>query len=303
MKILPWLRAFRLRTLPLAIGAITMGAFAANVNGVFNVTVYLLAILTAILLQILSNLANDYGDFKKGTDNESRVGPARALQSGIISEKAMLGAVVLFAVLSLASGISLIWVALKDIISWNTLWMLAIGLCAIAAAIKYTVGKNAYGYTGWGDVFVFIFFGVVAVCGTYYLMAATLDWKVLLPAAAFGCLSVGVLNINNIRDIKNDKASNKITLAVKLGRQRAKTYHLVIIVAAIISLFAYEWIAINAIWFFLMLGALLFLIVLSTARVMQNNEGEEPKLNRELKALSLSSAFLSIGLFLLSFFI
>lgn len=296
-----WLQAARLRTLPLAIGAITMGAFAANMDGAFKWDIYLLCILTAILLQVLSNYANDYGDFKKGTDNEQRIGPKRALQSGIITEKAMLRAVIVFSVLSLASGVLLIWLSLKDFSDWRMLLMLFFGVAAVAAAIKYTVGKNAYGYSGWGDVFVFIFFGLVAVLGTYFLMAHTLTWWTVLPAVCFGCLSAGVLNINNIRDIENDKASNKITLAVKLGRDKAKLYQLVLMLAAQGTLYVYLW---KASFPLFLLSIILYIpIDISLIRVQKNQPGEEPLLNRELKSLSLGSALLAIGIFVASFFL
>ncbi len=302
MDIKPWLQAFRLRTLPLAIGAITMGAFAANIAGVFRADVYVLCLLTAILLQILSNLANDYGDFKKGTDNDKRVGPKRALQSGIISEKAMFNAVILFSAACLVCGLLLLWVSFGTFGNWQTWAMFVVGLAAIAAAIKYTVGKSAYGYSGLGDVFVFIFFGLVSVGGTYFLMAKTIEIQLLLPAICFGCLSVGVLNINNLRDITNDKASNKITLAVKLGRVRTQYYHLLLLLVSINAMFAFFRHNESVVMY--IANLVLFIpILLSGYRVMKNKPGEEPLLNKELKALSLGSALLAVGLFVASFFI
>ncbi|MGV3598370.1 MAG: 1,4-dihydroxy-2-naphthoate octaprenyltransferase [Bacteroidota bacterium] len=302
MDIKPWLQAFRLRTLPLAIGAITMGAFAANVAGVFRADVYVLSLLTAILLQILSNLANDYGDYKKGTDNDKRVGPKRALQSGIISEKAMLNAVILFSIACLVCGLLLLWVSFGTFGNWQTWVMFGVGLAAIAAAIKYTVGKSAYGYSGLGDVFVFVFFGLVSVGGTYFLMAKTVDAQLLLPATCFGCLAVGVLNINNLRDITNDKASNKITLAVRLGRVRTQYYHLLLLLVSINAMFAFFRNNDSVVMYITNL-VLYIPIILSGFRVMKNKPGEEPLLNKELKALSLGSALLAVGLFTASFFI
>lgn len=298
-----WMQAFRLRTLPLALGAITMGAFAANLHNTLKWDVYILCLLTATFLQILSNLANDYGDFKKGTDNDNRKGPARALQSGIITEKAMLRAVILFSVLSLVSGIVLLAISLKDFTDWRTLAMLALGFAAIAAAIKYTVGKSAYGYSGLGDVFVFIFFGLVSVGGTYFLMAGEVSWVLLLPATAFGCLSVGVLNINNIRDIENDKESNKITLAVRLGRRKAKMYQVVLLVVAFETVMFFVSKNTEPVWYYIFALLLWIPIILSHIRVAKNKEGEELALNNELKMLSLGSALLSVALFVGSFFI
>lgn len=296
-----WLQAFRLRTLPLAIGAITMGAFAANIDGIFKWDTYLLAILTATFLQILSNLANDYGDFKKGTDNENRVGPARALQSGTISEKAILRSVILFSVLSLASGVILLKIGLEDFGDYKTLTMLGIGLAAIAAAIKYTVGKRAYGYSGLGDVFVFIFFGLVSVGGTYFLMSAQLHLMLLLLATSFGCLAVGVLNINNLRDIENDKASHKITLAVRLGRKRTVNYQLMLTLTGFWSLSIYINTNTEPIWFYFSFVILWLPILFSYVRIAKNKEGEEQKLNKELKVYSLGAAAISLGIFGLSF--
>lgn len=296
-----WLQAFRLRTLPLAFAAITMGAFVANIENSLKWDVYGLALLTATLLQILSNLANDYGDFKKGTDNENRVGPTRALQSGAITEKAMLKAVVLFSILSLLSGLYLLYIGLHDFSDFRTLTMLSIGLATIAAAIKYTVGKNAYGYSGLGDIFVFIFFGLVSVLGSYFLMTGTLNYTALMPAMSVGFLAVGVLNINNIRDIENDKASNKITLAVKLGRNKAKTYQMVITLVAFLTLSNYISANIEPIWVYLVAMVMWLPILSSYFRIVKNNEGEEQELNKELKAYSLGTALLVFGLFGLSF--
>lgn len=298
-----WLQAFRLRTLPLALGAITMGAFAAKISGIFQWNIYILCLVTAIFLQILSNLANDYGDFKKGTDNDQRKGPARALQSGIITEKGMLRAVILFSVLSLVSGIWLLWLGLNDFTNWRTLAMLGVGLAAIGAAIKYTVGKSAYGYSGLGDIFVFIFFGLVAVGGTYFLITGQLDWQILLPAICMGCLSVGVLNINNIRDIENDKASNKITVAVRLGRHKAKRYQLILFLVGFNSIAFFVNSSIDSLWVFIVMAILWLPLFFSFKRVQENKEGEELALNKELKFTSLGSALLAVGLFIISFFV
>lgn len=296
-----WLQAFRLKTLPLAFASITMGAFVANIDNSLKWSVYLLALLTATLLQILSNLANDYGDYKKGTDNENRVGPTRALQSGIISEKSMLNAVILFSILSLASGVVLIYIGLKDFKDFTTLIMLALGIASVAAAIKYTVGKGAYGYNGLGDIFVFIFFGSVAVIGTYFLMTKEIDSAIISIAISIGCLAVGVLNINNLRDIENDKASNKITLAVKLGRQKAKTYQTILTIVAFLSYSNYVYSYTNPLWFFIV-GSLLWLpILFSHSRISKNKKGEEQLLNNELKSYSLGAALISFGTFGLSF--
>lgn len=238
-KFKSWVSALRLRTLPLALSTVMMGGFLASTNSSFNIYVVIMAVITTLLLQILSNLANDYGDAVKGTDNKNRVGPERAVQSGIISRKEMKTGIITLSGLSLISGLLLIWVSLKNDF-FVAFVFLVIGLAAIAAAIKYTIGKNAYGYSGFGDIFVFIFFGLTAVCGTYFL--ATLNFKIdiLLPAVTMGFLSIGVLNLNNMRDMENDKSSGKYTIALKLGYKAAKIYQSLLITSALTLLIIYS---------------------------------------------------------------
>jgi len=222
----------RLRTLPLSFSVILMGsgiAYFITASGVmqykFSWTIFILILLTTLLLQILSNLANDYGDALKGADNEGRIGPERAIQSGVISHKAMFKAIVLNAFLALISGIALLLVAFKGELNWLFIVFILIGIASIGAAIKYTVGKGAYGYSGLGDAFVFIFFGLVGVIGSMYLQIHELNWTYLIPATTMGCFSVAVLNLNNMRDRENDQAVGKNTLAVKLGFKKSKIYH------------------------------------------------------------------------------
>lgn len=231
------MKAMRLRTLPLALSAIfTAWALAtsqAEVNGV------LVALLfsTTIFLQILSNFANDYGDFQNGADNAARVGPPRAVQSGEISPNAMKTAVILMSVLSFLSGISLLWVAFGDKGQFVTAALfLVLGLFAIAAAIKYTAGKNPYGYKGLGDLFVFFFFGVVAVGGSIFLLKGNLAFIDFLGMWVIGALSTAVLNLNNLRDIENDKNAGKVTLVVKMGFEKGKIYHYFLVGSAIVFL-------------------------------------------------------------------
>ncbi len=234
----PWLIAFRLRTLPLAFAAIFLGTALAIFNGYFNVWVFLLALLTAFALQILSNLANDYGDSQKGTDNAQRIGPARAMQSGILTARQMMDGIIAFGAIALLSGSTLLFVVSGLNLPIMLIFLL-IGFASIYASIKYTVGDDAYGYSGFGDIFVFIFFGIVAVGGTAFLHQHQTIASSLLPAAAFGLLSVGVLNVNNMRDLLNDKASNKITIPVRLGIRNARIYHSILIVVALLFLIIY----------------------------------------------------------------
>lgn len=232
-----WIQAFRLRTLPLAVSCIIVGSSLAAFDGIHRPAITALALLTAVLLQVLSNLANDLGDHEHGTDNADRVGPARAVQSGAISAASMKRAVVISAALALVSGSALIVTALG--FSFHTLLFLLLGLLAIGAAVRYTYGSNPYGYAGLGDVSVFLFFGPVGVLGSYFLHASTLNPAAWLPAAAFGLLSAGVLNVNNMRDIRNDKASGKITLAVRLGSERAKSYHSLLVIGGLLCLLVF----------------------------------------------------------------
>jgi 1,4-dihydroxy-2-naphthoate octaprenyltransferase len=221
----PWISAFRPRTLPLALASILTGGFLAKSAGQFNWPVVALAALTTILLQILSNLANDYGDSQNGADSVHRQGPVRAVQSGAITPAEMKRAMWGFGVAALASGVALLLVALGFQAAWVLLTFFVLGLSAIWAAVNYTAGSNPYGYAGLGDVSVFLFFGIVGVCGTYFLQTRTLPLAVLLPAAALGCFATAVLNVNNIRDIVSDKLAGKITVPVRLGPQHARRYH------------------------------------------------------------------------------
>ncbi|MFN3917786.1 MAG: 1,4-dihydroxy-2-naphthoate polyprenyltransferase [Flavobacteriales bacterium] len=227
-----WINAFRLRTLPLAFSSIITGVACA---AWLKWDIILLALLTTALLQILSNLANDLGDTLKGSDNEHRIGPVRAVQSGAISVKQMKTAVATTALLSFISGVGLLWVAFGGITREFLIFM-AFGFAAIFAAITYTLGKKAYGYYGLGDVFVFLFFGLLGVTGTFYLIHHSFPSFVFEPAVAIGLLSAGVLNLNNMRDIENDKNSGKNTLAVKLGAKNAKVYHSFLLIGAFLSL-------------------------------------------------------------------
>lgn len=215
----------RPRTLPLALASIILGAFLAAANDSLNWPVVILCGLTAVLLQILSNLANDYGDSVHGADHVERAGPKRAVQSGQISRAAMKRAVILFALLSIGSGLALIWLALGTAVLPLFLGFGLLGAAAIWAAINYTAGSNPYGYAGLGDLFVLIFFGWVGVMGTTFLQTRQFDWLLMLPATSCGLLAVAVLNVNNIRDIESDKLAGKISIPVRLGPARARVYH------------------------------------------------------------------------------
>jgi 1,4-dihydroxy-2-naphthoate polyprenyltransferase len=229
-----WLSAFRLRTLPLALSCIAMGGSLAASADAFRWDIFLLCILTTIFLQILSNLANDYGDSIHGADSLDRKGPSRAVQSGAISAYQMKLAVIVFVILCLASGITLLVVSF----GWNwkaMLFFFGLGLLSILAAIAYTVGKRPYGYAGLGDFSVLIFFGLVGVMGSYYLFTKELSWYQMLPALSCGFFSIGVLNINNIRDIESDRKAGKFSIPVRVGRSNAILYHAFLVFAGLIS--------------------------------------------------------------------
>lgn len=233
-RIKHWLQAFRLRTLPLALSSIFMGNFLAEWQGSFDWSILGLAVSTTVFLQILSNLANDYGDSIHGADSAEREGPSRAVQTGAISKGQMKTAMILFAVLSLISGVSLLAIAFGD--QWLLIFgFLALGVLAIYAAITYTAGNNPYGYRGLGDISVLIFFGLIGVFGSYYLQTKHFSWSILLPALSCGLLATGVLNVNNIRDIESDEMAGKISIPVRIGRDKAVAYHFCLLGLAMLS--------------------------------------------------------------------
>ena len=231
-----WIKAARLRTLPLSISGIIMGSFIARwkllQNGeTWDITIFALALLVTLLYQVLSNYANDYGDGVKGTD-QNRIGEAeqRAVASGKISASQMRNAVILFALLSLVATFYLLYKAFFPNFINEFYTFIGLGVACILAAIGYKKKKKPYGYLGLGDIMVFIFFGLVSVCGSYFLFTKSFDWDILLPASAIGLLSAAVLNLNNMRDIENDEKSGKKTLALRLGFKNAMIYEMIILV-------------------------------------------------------------------------
>ncbi|MDV7696092.1 1,4-dihydroxy-2-naphthoate octaprenyltransferase [Chryseobacterium soli] len=230
-----WIKAARLRTLPLSLSGIIMGAFIAKwrlwgEGGTWDWKIFALALLVTLLYQILSNYANDYGDGIKGTDaKRSTSAEARAVASGKITAKQMKNAVILFSVLSFAATIALLYVAFIPQYMTEFYIFIGLGVASILAAIGYTVGKKPYGYMGLGDLFVFIFFGLVSVCGSYFLFTKTFSWDILLPGTAVGMMSMAVLNLNNMRDIESDKLSGKNSLALRIGFKNAMIYEMVLL--------------------------------------------------------------------------
>ena len=285
-----WMKALRLRTLPLSLSGIILGSFIAFKNEHWNGIIFTLAMLTTILFQILSNLANDLGDTLKGADNEERIGPMRAVQSGVISPSEMKKAVILTSFLSLCTALPLVYLGTKNMSS-DVLWFYVIltGLCIIAA-ITYTVGKKAYGYNGFGDVFVFIFFGLVSVLGVYTLYAKSFDWLNLLPATAIGLFSTAVLNLNNMRDQINDQKVGKRTLVVKIGPRNAKLYHSYLIIGGIVSLAAFFYLTQNYLGFIGLVPSIILIKHLQKVMLTTNPAEFDP----ELKKVALSSFAIAV---------
>ncbi len=238
MRVKAWISAFRPRTLPLALSCICMAAFLAESAGAFRWDIFFLCALTTVLLQILSNLANDYGDSIHGADHTGRIGPSRAVQSGEISTDAMKRALSVFVVLCLASGIWLLKISLGGNIE-AILFFFGLGVLSILAAIAYTVGKRPYGYVGMGDFSVLVFFGLVGVLGSLYLFTQSIRWDHILPAMSCGFFSMGVLNINNIRDMESDRMAGKFSLPVRMGAEKAIIYHWLLIVVGLSSAIAF----------------------------------------------------------------
>lgn len=228
-----WFTTARPRTLPLALASIIIGSALAYWAGKFDLITTLLAFITTILLQVLSNFANDYGDHVKGSDTAERIGPLRAIQHGAITGEQLKQAVILLSIFSFLSGALLTVYAYESI--QDLIVFLALGAISIVAAITYTVGKKAYGYLGLGDLFVLIFFGFVAVIGVFYLQAHEIKPQIFLPALGCGLLSVAVLNINNLRDIEQDRKAGKNTLIVRIGSANGRKYHVALLVVAMLS--------------------------------------------------------------------
>ena len=284
-----WVKAMRLRTLPLSLATILTGNFIAISIHQWSVLVMMLSIFTTIFLQILSNLANDLGDHLKGTDNQNRVGPARSTQSGEISIKEMKNGIGIFIFLSLFTGILLLYFSKIDYNGF--LFLLGLGILAILAAIFYTIGKRPYGYRAMGDLFVFLFFGMVGVGGSFYLHTGHLFNELFFPAATIGFFSVAVLNMNNMRDHVNDKANNKNTLVVVLGFEKAKWYHTFLILGGIISVSFFIYKNYHSPQNLIFLVILPFYI-LNLIRVWKVTDPKD--LDPELKKLALSTFLFSI---------
>lgn len=290
-KVVSWISAARLKTLPLALSSPLMGSFLAASDGHFLWSVFILSTLTTLLLQVLSNFANDYGDFASGADNSNRVGPKRMLQSGEISPSQMKVGLIINITLALISGISLIYFGTRGRDLLIPLIFLGVGIAAIIAAIKYTIGKNPYGYMGFGDLFVFIFFGIVGVVGTSFLHTGYFNLWHFIPASTVGLLSTGVLNLNNLRDYETDKLANKRTMVVWLGLSKAKVYHLFLIALSMVFLFLFVVLNYHS--------ALQFLFIITLPLFVRNviavfRQTDPASLYPELKRLAMATFILTL---------
>ena len=238
-KLKVWIGAARLRTLPLSISGIIVGTALASFHGYYNITIFVLALLTTIGFQITSNFANDYGDGKKGTDNDQRVGPKRAYQSGLLSPTELKRGIIISVVINSLLVIAVLYFSFGSRDLWYILVFALLGVASIWAAIKYTMGESAYGYRGLGDIFVFVFFGLLGVMGSMFLFTKFLTISALLPATAIGLLSTGVLNLNNLRDYESDRNAKKNTLIVQMGFNNGKKYHFALLITSFLCMLTY----------------------------------------------------------------
>ncbi len=286
-----WLNAARPRTLPLALACIITGTGLAAAEGAFDWLVALLCVVTAVLLQILSNLANDYGDSLHGADHVARQGPKRAVQAGLVTPAAMRRAMAITALLTVASGLLLLWFAFGRAAFSSILLFVVLGGAAIGAAITYTAGKLPYGYAGLGDLAVLLFFGWLGVLGSFYVQAARFAPALLLPATACGLLAVAVLNVNNVRDLESDRLAGKRSIPVRLGLRRARVYHWLLLIMAVLCATTYVLLNFTSLWQFLYLLAVPLLVRngLAVARTDQLHT-----LNPWLRQMSLTALVFAI---------
>jgi 1,4-dihydroxy-2-naphthoate octaprenyltransferase len=301
MDVKSYIKAARLRTLPLSISGIILGSYLGNefVNSLLEHTIrtsiwessiFWLAIFTTVGFQVLSNYANDYGDGIKGSD-KNRTGEARMVSSGAITPRQMKTAMISTTTITLLIALLLIYVAFGSENFGYSILFFGLGIASIAAAIKYTVGNSAYGYSGFGDIFVFLFFGLLSVVGSYFLYTKMINFEIFLPAFSIGLLSTAVLNLNNLRDREQDKTNKKNTLVVKLGVVRAKKYHYFLIIGALIAALIYTFLNFSSIYEFVFLVAFIPLVK-NMITVSRNNTPAE--LDGELKKVALSTFLFAI---------
>jgi 1,4-dihydroxy-2-naphthoate octaprenyltransferase len=221
-----WLMAARLRTLPASVAPVLVGTSLAANEGTFRAGAFVAALLGAMLIQVGTNLSNDYSDARRGADTEDRLGPVRVTAGGLLPPQRVLIATYVTFALAIACGLYLVSVA-----GWE---LLAVGAASILAGVLYTGGPRPYGYEGLGEVFVFLFFGIVAVTGSYFVQREALPWEAFVLAVPVGLLAAAILVVNNVRDLETDRRAGKRTLAVRLGRERARWLYVVMLAAAFV---------------------------------------------------------------------
>ena len=287
-----WIAAFRPRTLFLAAAGVILGSGLALHVGRFDLTSALLTLSTALLLQLLSNLANDLGDFVKGTDRTGgRVGPVRSVQSGKITPHQMKAGIGITTLITMVSGLILLLRLFHTIGLIVVVVFIIVGFFSLLSALFYTLGQRPYGYKGWGDFFAFLFFGPIAVVGTYYLQAQSIDFRSILPSIGMGLLSAMILNVNNMRDIVNDAQSGKRTIAVRLGLNQAKMYHAMMTMGVYVCFLIYSFIYAYTPWYrFTYVIVFVFQFILLTQ--IFKKEGRE--LDPYLRKTALSAFLLGV---------
>lgn len=295
-KLKAWLSAARLRTLPLSVSGVLMGASIAKGYGYSDHIILILALLTTVGFQITSNFANDYGDGIKGTDNHDRIGPLRALQSGSLNKRELKKGIRLSVLLSFVLALALVLYSFRSNSIWYILLFIFLGIVSIWASISYTVGDRAYGYKGLGDLFVFCFFGLLGVLGSMFLFTKFLTASALLPAIGIGLLSTAVLNLNNLRDLESDRKAGKNTIVVALGIRKGKKYHYLLILAAFGAMLAFSLLSYRGLLSLAYLLAFVPLLVhLRTVYYIREPRFFDP----ELKKVALSTFMLALLCYLL----
>lgn len=291
LKLKSWINAMRLRTLPLSVSGIILGSGMATMLDKFNPIIFFFALLTTIGFQVLSNFSNDLGDSQKGSDNNNRIGPLRTVQAGLISQKEMKIGIILCAIFSLTSAGILIYVSAANLSLELIYFYTGLALLCVLAAITYTIGKIAYGYHGLGDLMVFLFFGLVSVLGVFSIYGLEFEWLVVLPAVSIGLWSTAVLNLNNLRDVENDKLTNKNTRIVAMGFEKGKYYHGFLVIVGLsfwfVSVLIFSIYTLNYLLFLSIIPAISFIFHLQ--RVFQTTKPKE--LDPELKKVALITFF------------
>lgn len=245
-----YISAMRLRTLPLSLAGVSLGLLLAAADYRVGWEVVLFTLLTTVLLQITGNVSNELGDYLSGTDRTERLGPSYSLSSGLLRERDFKVMIAVYISLSILSGLALVWFSFGTFFCIESLLFIVLGGAAIMASVRYTLGRNPYGYRGQGDFYVFVFFGMVPVLGSYFLASHELFWKMLLPAVSMGAFSTGVLNVNNIRDMATD-AATRVTVPLKIGEKAAKIYQTALVLVGWICMAAYSLLRMYDPWHYL----------------------------------------------------